>query len=43
MEYTEAMEKAVGGFRDIHSARILNEKSWDQVYSDFMNVHGLPL
>ena len=47
MEYKDAMEKTVSGFKEIHERRRVelkeSEEEWNKVYTDFMNKHGLPL
>ena len=47
MVYAEAMEKAVGGFRELHKSRVITPKSsvleWEIEYTKFMNKHRLPL
>ena len=45
MVYADAMEKAVGGFREIHGSGVISEetsvKEWNQVYAQFMVENGL--
>ena len=45
--YNQAVEKAVEGFRGIHSSRVLHktstEQEFEKVYTGFLKEHNLPL